>query len=154
MRKGVIIVLVLVVLAGAGAWVWLRSANGFSADAKPTWIEASLASLSRRLALPGNQRSLKNPYPATPPRLAAAQQLFHTQCALCHGDDGQGQTAIGRQLYPHPPNLGGPTENKTDGALYYSIRNGIRMSGMPAWNQDSEEEIWNLVSYIRSLRKQ
>lgn len=154
MRKGVIIVLVLMLLASVGAWVWLRSARGFSADAQPTWIEASLAALSRRLALPASQNRLRNPYPATAQRLATGQQLFHTQCALCHGDDGQGQTAIGRQMYPKSPNLGGLTENKSDGALYYSIRNGIRMSGMPAWNQDSEEEIWNLVSYIRSLRKQ
>ncbi|MGH9416801.1 MAG: c-type cytochrome [Terriglobales bacterium] len=153
MRKGVIILLVAAGLAGVGAWGWLHSAQGFSADAKPTWIEAELASVSRRLALPGDQNRVKNPYPATLARVAAGRQQFHTQCALCHGEDGGGETAIGRQLYPRAPDLGGQTENKSDGALYYSIRNGIRMSGMPAWNQDSEEEIWNLVSYIRSLRK-
>lgn len=146
--------LVLVILAGAGAWAWLKSAHGFSARAQPTWIEAKLAALSRSLALPGNQNALKNPYPASPAGIAQARQLFHAQCALCHNDNGDGRSSLGQSLYPKPPNLGGLTQDKSDGALFYSIRNGIRMSGMPAWSQDSDAQIWNLVTLIRRLRTQ
>lgn len=154
MRKGIMITILVVVLLGIGGWwVWIRSAHGFSANAKPTWIEAELATLSRKLALPGSQNDLKNPYPATPARLDAAHQLFHTQCALCHNDNGDGHTAIGQSLYPKAPDLRGQTQAKSDGALFYSIRNGIRLSGMPAWSsQDSDEEIWGLVSLIRTMK--
>ncbi|MGH9519068.1 MAG: c-type cytochrome, partial [Terriglobales bacterium] len=142
------------ILIGAGAWLaWVQSARGFSADAAPTWIETKLAALSRRLALPRNQNALHNPYPVTAARLAAGRSLYQRQCALCHADSGDGHTEIGDNLYPKPPDLRGLTQNKSDGALFYSIRNGIRMSGMPAWSHDSDEEIWNLVSLIRSLRK-
>lgn len=155
MHKGFMIAVALVLLASAGAWLaWVKSARGFSANAAPTWIESRLAALSRRLALPGGQNAIKNPYPATPERLTSARQLFRTQCALCHNNNGDGHATLGESLYPKPPDLRGLTQNKSDGALFYSIRNGIRMSGMPAWNQDSDEEIWSLVSLIRSLRKQ
>ncbi|HEY7838124.1 MAG TPA: c-type cytochrome [Terriglobales bacterium] len=154
MRKGLMITILAVVLIGLGGWwVWIRSAHGFSANSKPTWIEAELAALSRRWALPGSQNDLKNPYPATPERLQVAHQLFHTQCALCHNENGDGHTAIGGALYPKTPDLGGQTQAKSDGALFYSIRNGIRLSGMPAWSgQDTDEQIWGLVSLIRSLK--
>jgi len=151
MRRSLIVVLVLVILAGAGAWGWLNSAHGFSARAQPTWIEAKLAALSRSLALPGNQNSLKNPYPATPATLAQSRQLYQSQCALCHNDNGDGRSSLGQSLYPKPPDLRGLTQGKSDGALFYSIRNGIRMSGMPAWSQDSDEQIWNMVTLIRRL---
>jgi len=155
MRKRFMILMLLAVLVGVGGWlVWLQSARGFSANAKPTWIEAELAALSRRLALPSSDNNLRNPFPSTPARLAAAQQLYHSQCELCHGANGDGRTAVGESLYPKAPDLRGMTQNKSDGALFYSIRNGIRLSGMPAWNrQDSDAQIWGLVSWIRSLRK-
>ncbi|HUX68560.1 MAG TPA: c-type cytochrome [Terriglobales bacterium] len=146
--------LVLAILAAGAAWGWLRSAHGFSARARPTWIEAKLAALSRALALPGNENAVKNPYPATPAALAQGRQIFHSQCALCHNDNGDGRTALGQSLYPKPPNLRGLTQDKSDGDLFFTIRNGVRMSGMPAWSQDSDEQIWNLVSLIRTLKTQ
>jgi mono/diheme cytochrome c family protein len=153
MRKGIMITILVVALLGIGGWwVWIRSAHGFSANAKPTWIETELATLSRKLAL-GRQDDVKNPYPATPARLAAAHQLFHDQCALCHNDNGDGHTKIGQALYPKTPDLRGLTQNKSDGELFFSIRNGIRLSGMPAWSsQDSDEQIWDLVSLIRTMK--
>jgi len=153
MRKGAIVGVVALALAAGGAWAWLESANGFSAVAKPTWIEARLAGLSRRLALPSGQNDVRNPYPATPERMAAAQAKYQTQCSLCHGANGAGDTAVGQSLYPKVPNLRGSSQAKSDGALFYSIRNGIRMSGMPAWRQDSDEEIWGLVGLIRTFKE-
>lgn len=152
MTKGLVIagVIVLLVLGGSAA-VWLRSAHGFSAKAQPTWIETELARLSRRLALPASKTDLKNPYPATPQQLTAARQLFATQCSVCHDTNGDGHTTMGQSMYPHAPDLRGLTQNKSDGTLFYTIRNGVRMSGMPAWSQDSDQEIWGLVNLIRTM---
>lgn len=152
MRKAFILLGVLALIVVAGWLVWIKSAHGFSATGNPTWIESRLAALSRRLALPGNDNAKPNPYPATPERLAAARSLYAMQCQLCHNDNGDGHTQIGQSLYPKVPDLRGMTQNKSDGALYYSIRNGIRLSGMPAWTQDTDEQIWGLVSLIRTMR--
>lgn len=154
MRNRLLTAILMAVVVVAGAWLmWIRSAHGFSTNAKPTWIEAELAAISRRLALPGGQAEVKNPFPATPARLASAQALYHTQCELCHGTSGDGHTQVGESLYPKTPDLRGLMQNKSDGTLFYSIRNGIRMSGMPAWNrQDSDPQIWALVDLIRTFR--
>jgi mono/diheme cytochrome c family protein len=138
-----------------GVWyVWARDARGFSANAAPSWIESKLAAISRRLALPAGDNAARDPQPITAARLDRARQLFHDQCALCHAEDGSGHTTMGQSLYPKVPDLRGMTQNRTNGALFYSIRNGIRMSGMPAWsNQDSDSEIWALVALIRTQRE-
>ncbi|MGH9413370.1 MAG: c-type cytochrome [Terriglobales bacterium] len=153
MTKGLLIAAAVVLLVlGGGAAVWLHDAHGFSAKARPTWIETELASLSRHLALPASQAKRKNPYPPSPQQLTAARQLFTTQCNVCHNSNGNGRTMLGQSMYPHVPDLRGLTQNKSDGTLFYTIRNGIRMSGMPAWSQDSDQQIWSLVNLIRTMK--
>jgi len=61
---------------------------------------------------------------------------------------------IGRNLYPKAPDLRLPaTQNLTDGELYYTINNGIRLTGMPTWGKagDADEDSWKLVHFIRHL---
>ena len=75
---------------------------------------------------------------------------------MCHGNDGSGDTPIGRGLFPKPPNMRSPlTQSKSDGELFYIIENGIRLTGMPAWsvNGSHAEESWALVAFIRTLPK-
>ena len=46
-----------------------------------------------------------------------------------------------------------PTQQLTDGQLYYIIKNGVRLTGMPAWGEAGEDdrESWELVAFIRHL---
>lgn len=153
MTKGFILgVVVLVLVLGGGAAVWLHGAHGFSATAQPTWIESTLARLSRHLALPARASDRKNPFPSTPQQLAQARALFSNQCQMCHNSNGDGRTLLGQSLYPKVPDLRGLTQNKSDGALFFTIRNGVRMSGMPAWTEDSDQQIWSLVNLIRTMK--
>ena len=64
-----------------------------------------------------------------------------------------GNSVIGRGLYPPAPDItDAKTQEQTDGELFYIISNGVRLTGMPAWQgEDSPEEIWDLVSFIRHL---
>jgi len=55
----------------------------------------------------------------------------------CHANDGGGDTLFGKGLYPKPPDMStAETQNKSDGELYYTIENGIRLSGMPAFGEE------------------
>src|SRR5207249_1929050 len=57
-------------------------------------------------------------------------------------------------LYPKAPDMRLPaTQGLSDGELYYTIQNGIRLTGMPAWGQagDNDEASWKLVQFIRHL---
>lgn len=147
------LLIVMVLLAGVGYLVlWVRQ-HGFSALEKPSRFEQFLARHARKIATPSGARELKNPYPATTENLASAREHFAEHCASCHGFDGRGNTVIGRNLYPKAPDMtDAQTQNLADGELYYIIHNGVRFTGMPAWGrEDSPEEIWNLVSFIRHL---
>jgi len=147
--------LALIVVMILGAWLFLTTnARGFSARAKPTAIEAAIAHFARDIAIPNDVKQQKNPVPDSPQVLAVAMTHWADHCAVCHANNGSGDTEMGRGLYPPPPDMRQPdTQQKSDGALYYVIENGIRLSGMPAWSGpgvDSQDS-WKLVRFIRHL---
>lgn len=130
--------------------------RGFSARDRPSAFETAVASGARKLAIPASYRGLHNPFPASQENIEAGMEHFADHCASCHGNDGSGDTMFGRGLYPKPPNMRkAETQNKSDGELYYTIENGVRLSGMPAFGNDSagtgDEDTWKLVVFIRHL---
>ena len=141
---------VLVALAIAG-YVWIH--HGFSARDQPSAIETFLARQMRSLAVPSSAKTARNPVPVMPEVLAEARAHFADHCATCHANDGSGNTDIGKNLYPKAPDMRlSPTQDLSDGEIYYIIHNGVRLTGMPAWGaEDSDEDSWKLVHFIRHL---
>ncbi len=131
--------------------------RGFSARDEPSSLERVVARTMRNMAIPVGAAAAKNPWIATPDMLKEARDVFMDRCAICHGTDGSGQSQVGRNLYPKPPDLrSARTQNLTDGQIHYIIRNGVRLTGMPAWGNPHEEQddaSWKLVLYIRDLRQ-
>lgn len=150
-----VIILIEVVIAGLGALVLIR--HGVSARDQPLAAEALAARFMRRLATPQAYRDMRNPVEATPTVLTEARAHFADHCAFCHGNDGSGQTEIGKNLYPKTPDMRqAETQQLTDGELFSIIHNGIRLTGMPAWGEGTPEEdqdSWKLVHFIRHLPK-
>jgi mono/diheme cytochrome c family protein len=102
--------------------------------------------------MPEGARQMSNPMVATPEVLQEASHHFADHCASCHGNDGSGNTELGRNLPPRAPNMRQqPTQSLSDGELYHIIHNGIRISGMPAWGPESghDHDSWILVHFIR-----
>lgn len=152
---GTLILLMVVALIAFAAHEIRR---GFSARAKPSRVEAFVAKTARKMAVPSNYRSLQNPYGASPENIRAGMNHFADHCATCHGNDGSGDTPIGRGLYPKPPDMRtAETQGKSDGELYYTIENGVRLSGMPAFGgeegHEGDSDTWKLVLFIRHLPK-
>jgi mono/diheme cytochrome c family protein len=147
------ITLVILIIAGAG-FGWIASARGFSAREKPTKVEALVARNVRLLAIPSSAKSQRNPMPLTPGLMVEARRHFADHCAICHGNDGTGNTEVGKNLYPKAPDMRQKaTQSLSDGELYFIIHNGIRLSGMPAWGAESDHDhdSWALVHFIRHL---
>ncbi len=144
--------LLAAVVAGTYAAALLR--GGLSARDRPTALEERVARAARALAVPRRVRSRTNPVAATPEVLALARAHWADHCAVCHANDGSGDTSLGRNLYPKAPDMrAAPTQGLSDGELYEIIQNGIRLSGMPAWGEggDDDKETWALVAFIRHL---
>ena len=147
-----LVALVAVALAIVAAASLLH--NGLSSRATPTFLEAMLARNARHMAIPAGARKQQNPIPATPDNLRDARLHFADHCAICHGNEGTGDTPIGKGLYPKPPDLRAEeTQKLSDGELFWIIENGVRFTGMPAFggSHGSEEDSWKLVRFIRHL---
>src|SRR6202008_682474 len=129
----------------------------FSARDEPTLLERVVARAMRNLAIPRHEAEEPSPWKATPDTLREAREAFVARCAICHGPDGSGETTVGRNLYPRPPDLrSAVTQKLTDGQIHYIIQNGVRLTGMPAWGNPHEEQgdiSWKLVLVIRDLRQ-
>jgi len=150
-----IIVVIVIVIAGAAVWNMTR--RGLSARQQPTMVEAAIARSVRHLAVPASMRNLRNPIPLTDAALAGGRAHWADHCATCHGNDGSGQTEIGANLYPKAPDMRLPrTQDLSDGELFAIIRNGVRLTGMPAWGDAAghdDADNWKLVHFIRHLPK-
>ena len=158
MKRGTLVIAIVAVVLVALVVVVATSLvhDGLSARATPTKFEIMVARNVRHLAIPSNARLAQNPLLDSPEDLRDAQLHFADHCAICHANDGGGQTMIGGGLYPKPPDLRLPeTQNLTDGELFWIIENGVRFTGMPAFSNGGEhggmQGSWKLVHFIRHL---
>jgi mono/diheme cytochrome c family protein len=140
-----------------GVVVALILRHGLSARSEPTLIETAIARGVRHLAVPSSMRDAPNPVPLSSGVLAEARAHWADHCATCHANDGSGHTEIGRGLYPKAPDMRQPrTQELTDGELFSIIKNGVRLTGMPAWGDPAghdDADNWKLVHFIRHLPK-
>jgi mono/diheme cytochrome c family protein len=154
MKRGTIILIGVVAVAGlAVAVVAGILHDGLSARATPTHLEAMMARNARHLSIPANAREARNPVAGNPENLRDARLHFADHCATCHGNNGGGDTLIGRGLYPKPPDLrASETQKLSDGELFWIIENGVRFTGMPAFaTPAAENDSWKCVLFIRRL---
>jgi len=149
----ILLAIVIVVALIAAAAVSLLH-DGVSSRANPTAMEVMLARQVRHMAIPASARKLQNTVADTPENLRDARLHFADHCATCHANDGSCDTALGRNLYPKPPDLRREqTQRLVDGEIFWIIENGVRFTGMPAFGgaHGSEEDSWKLVRFIRHL---
>ncbi len=100
--------------------------------------------------------AMKNPVKPTAESQAKAKSLYQIDCAMCHGDNGNGKTDLATSMtltlddWTDPKSLA----DKQDGDLFTIIRNG-KGDKMPpeAEGRAGNTEVWNLVIYIRSFSK-
>jgi mono/diheme cytochrome c family protein len=142
-----------IVIGGIGLWYFLSS--GVSAKERPGRIEEFVARRARNMAIARRAKSLTNPVEYSGEIIADGRAHFADHCAICHANDGSGDTPIGRGMWPKPPDMRlDRTQNLSDGELFWIIENGIRFTGMPAWSTGTSEgksASWHLVHFIRRL---
>jgi mono/diheme cytochrome c family protein len=122
---------------------------------EPGYLETFLAARIKGIMI---ARSSHHGIPPAPTNLQASieegDKVYGTDCAACHGLDGHTPTDTGRWMYPRASDLTSPAvQQYSDRELFWIIKNGIRLSGMPAFGKvEHDEHIWNLVHYLRTLR--
>lgn len=95
-----------------------------------------------------------------PPGLLASRgarergrHLFLENCAICHGEQGDGRGPRSTGMVPPPTDLTKPPSSgsASAGQIYLTIRDGVAGSAMPSWRILSDRQIWDLVAYVHSL---
>ena len=93
--------------------------------------------------------------PATPESIAAGQQVYQRNCASCHGRSGDG--GPGNDLIPAAPSLVDDQwdHGSTDKAIFDNIKNGVApdFNMVPFKDKLKDDDIWNVVNYLRSIAK-
>jgi mono/diheme cytochrome c family protein len=76
---------------------------------------------------------------------------FAAHCAVCHGAPGVPKGGIAQGLYPPPPDLAIAARHYSDAELFWIIKHGIKMTGMPGWADHSDAELWATVAFLKKL---
>jgi mono/diheme cytochrome c family protein len=97
-------------------------------------------------AAPAKAREWHNPYENDPDALLAGKKLFLEHCAGCHAANARG---LGRAANLRAPGV----QNATSGELVWFLRNGNLAAGMPSWSRMPDERLWQIVTYLKSLRR-
>jgi mono/diheme cytochrome c family protein len=107
-----------------------------------------------RNGVPLDVVNIRDPIPPDDRSLAIGQDVYTTNCEVCHGEFGRGDGPAGLRLVPRPADLRvhmAPGVH-TDGELYYWVSYGFAGTAMPAWKERglTDEQIWSVINYARA----
>lgn len=87
-----------------------------------------------------------------PVLLQRGATCFRDKCLQCHGGPGMAQGDLGQGMQPLPGPLIDASKRWNAGELYWITRNGLKMTGMPAWEHHlSEDDLWAVVGFMHKL---
>jgi mono/diheme cytochrome c family protein len=119
-----------------------------SADEKP-------APPSSGAKIPPEALKVVNPVKPIAASIAIGKKKYGYDCAMCHGTDGDGKGDLAIDMKLKMPDYRDPATLKsvTDGEMFYVIKNGNGGEMPSEVDRLKDEDIWNLVNYIRSIPK-
>lgn len=122
------------------------------ATQKPGVVERSVASLALNTSVAVRAPESHNPFTGDPAAIENGLAHFRDTCLLCHGAPGIEPQEFAQGLNPDPPELSTVLADWSDGELFWLTKQGIRMTGMPAFGPThSDEDLWRIVAFVRQL---
>lgn len=148
-----IVVIALIVLACSGAlFIWTGAYNIAAAEPHTALVQWLLATVRDR-SIAARAPSLEVPDLNDAPRIEAGLRSYHEMCMPCHSAPGRQPTTIQQGLNPQPPKLDSErVQKRRDEELYWIIKNGIRMTGMPDFGKTHKDEaLWSIIAFVRQM---
>ena len=105
-------------------------------------------------AIPADAAKQGNPVKPSPESLERAKKWWKLDCAMCHGDNGDGKGSLAADMKLQIADFTDPAslKDRTDGEIFYIIKTG-HQDMPPEGTRIKPEENWDLVNYVRSLAK-
>jgi mono/diheme cytochrome c family protein len=149
---GVIVTLAVLLLGGFGF-----ALLGFfptAANVAPPQFERHLAMSALDASMERHAPRVTNPLTPTDQNLEDAMKLYIMNCALCHGGFDRKPSPIANSFYPPAPNLISHPPDDPEWHIFYTIRTGVRYTGMPAWEKTlTDQDLWKLTMLLSHLDK-
>ena len=119
----------------------------------PHWPATSwLLEVARTRSVKAQAASIVVPPGLTDPaEVIIGVEHYAAHCAVCHGAPGVPKGDIAHGLYPPPPDLAKAAPIYTPAELFWILKHGIKMTGMPAWSDHSDDELWATVGFLEKL---
>ena len=120
-------------------------------------LRADLLAARRRRCARSVERGARRTSPcrrsATPAQLERGLALFRAHCVQCHGAPGRRAGAVrARPDAAAPTTLAHTGARRTPAELFWVVKNGIKMTGMPAWEfRMADDELWAVVAFLQQL---
>jgi len=149
---GIILTLAVLIIGGLGA-----ALLGFvptNANATPPRYERHLAMSAVDASTEKRAPHINSPVQPTAENLIDGMKLYTMNCAGCHGGLDRKPAVLGSSFYPPAPPLVTDPPDDPEWFTFYMIRNGIRYTGMPAWDKTlSDEDIWKVTLFLTHMEK-
>jgi mono/diheme cytochrome c family protein len=142
--------LALVLLAISWAWSGIYNIAADVPHARP--VHAFLELLRER-SVAARASAIEVPVLDEEALIRAGAGNYDAMCSGCHLAPEMAETEVSRGLYPAPPNLA-QSGIVNPGAAFWTIKHGIKASGMPAWGRSMQDSnIWGMVAFLQKLPK-
>jgi len=149
---GVAVTLLILILGGLGF-----AMLGFfptAANIEPPHLERHFAMAAVDASMERHAPRVTNPLMPNDQNLIDGMKLYTMNCALCHGGLDRKPSALAASFYPPPPNLVSDPPDDPEWHIFYTIRTGIRYTGMPAWDKTlTEPDIWKVTMFLSHMDK-
>jgi mono/diheme cytochrome c family protein len=148
------ILFTLIALVAGGWWCLKHGYVDFAADQKPSAAEEKISMDAVDASTDRRAPEGKNPVEPTEANIAAGAQLYLDHCAGCHGLPSNPASVFARSFNPPVPEFFQDAPDMSDRQNFYIIQNGVRWTGMPAWNKTlSDTQIWQLATFLANVEK-
>jgi thiosulfate dehydrogenase len=149
---GVIVTLLVLILGGLGfAMLGFFPTN---ANVAPPHLETRVAMGAVDASMARHAPRLTNPLQPTDQNFEDGMKLYTMNCALCHGGLDRKPSSLSKSFYPPAPNLVSDPPDDPEWHVFYTIRTGVRYTGMPSWEKTlSEQEMWKIATFLSHMQK-
>lgn len=149
---GVIVTLLVLIVGGLGfALLGLFPTN---ANVAPPHWETHLAMSAADASMERHAPRVTNPLMPNDQNLIDGIKLYTMDCAGCHGGLDRKPNTFGASFYPPAPDLILDPPDDPEWHLFYTIRTGVRYTGMPAWEKNlSSDDMWKITMFLSHMDK-
>jgi mono/diheme cytochrome c family protein len=149
---GFIAALIVICIAGL-IYIYSGAFNVAATAADPKILEWILSTTMDR-SVSQHAKEIQAPAQLTDEQARQGYAFYNQTCVHCHGAPGKDAPGISKGLNPEPPSLTDVSDDWSPAELFWIVKSGIKMSGMPAFGPTrKDEEIWNVVALVQRMKK-